>query len=150
VTYTKQRRFADAVTACQDALRLKPDYADAHFGLGHAYYELHEQEKATASYSEALRINANHVPAAANLGWLYFNLGKFAQAADVLAQAIKAAPKWDANTPEPKADYPRLYLKLGAALDRAGDLKSALKQYRVLRGFDRIAAEKLLKIIKGK
>jgi len=138
------------VKACQDALRLKPDYADACFCLGATYFELNEQENAIAAYAEALRINPNHLPAAANLGWLYFDLGKFAQAADVLAQAIRVAPEWDAETPEPNADYPRLYLKLGAALAKAGNIKSALNQYRVLRRFDRIAAAKLLNIIKGK
>jgi tetratricopeptide (TPR) repeat protein len=140
----------DAVSASLEAPRLRPDYADAYFGLGAAYFKLNERDKAIAAYTEALRINPSHVPAAANLGWLYFDLDKFAQAADILAHAISVAPKWEAETPEPKADFPRLYIKLGEALAKAGNLKSALKQYRVLRGFDRIAAAKLLNIIKGK
>jgi len=62
VPYTKQRRFADAASACLEALpasaclealRLKPDYADAYFCLGAAYLKLNEQDKAIAAYPKA-------------------------------------------------------------------------------------------------
>lgn len=150
VVWYEQHRFEDAVLAYQEAIRLKPDYACAYFCLGATYWELSEQAKAIAAYREALRLNPRYVPAAANLGWLYFDRGEFAQSAELIAQAIENAPMWEANTPGQQTDFPRLYTKLGEALAKSGNVESALKQYRVLRRFDRIAAGKLLQAIRGK
>ncbi len=145
-----QKRFEAAVSAYQEAIRLNPEYADAFFSLGATYWKMSEQSKAITAYEEALRLNPRHVPAAANLGWLYFDIGDFARSAELLQSAIKNAHDWEANTPGQRTDFPRLYIKLGEALAKSGKLESALEQYRVLRRFDRPAAARLLRAIKGK
>jgi tetratricopeptide (TPR) repeat protein len=111
---------------------------------------LSEQAKAIAAYREALRLHSRHVPAAANLGFLYFDIGEFARSAELLTQAISDGREWEANTPGQPTDFPKLYVKLGEALAKSGNIESALKQYRVLERFDRTAAAELLKAITGK
>jgi tetratricopeptide (TPR) repeat protein len=124
ITYTKQKRFADAIAACLEAIRLKPDYADAHFGLGYAYYKLYKHNKAIAAYTEALSINPNHVPTAANLDGCILIWASFRKPLRFWHTQSRLRRSGEAETPEPKPDFPRLYLKLGAALAKAGNTEA--------------------------
>jgi len=49
----------EAITSFRKALRIKPDFVDAHINLGNSYQKLAEYELAIASYREALRIDPN-------------------------------------------------------------------------------------------
>ena len=50
-----------------EAIKLKPDYADAHNNLGLAYHRKGEYDKAIASYNQALAIDPNYKKAKENL-----------------------------------------------------------------------------------
>src|SRR3954454_17171797 len=49
-------RYKQAVEAFQQAIRLKPDFAAAHHGLGYVYDELGEYKKALQSYQRAIEL----------------------------------------------------------------------------------------------
>ena len=49
--------FAQAAELFQRATKLKPDYADAFRGLGHAYFDLKQWDKAIPSLEQALLLN---------------------------------------------------------------------------------------------
>jgi len=49
--------YSQAVEIFQRALKLDPGNADAHFGLGHAYFDLRQYEKAVDSLERAVELN---------------------------------------------------------------------------------------------
>jgi protein O-mannosyl-transferase len=50
-------RFRDSITACQKALRIKPDYYLAYNNICAAYNEMKMWDKATEACENGLRIN---------------------------------------------------------------------------------------------
>ena len=65
--------------AYRQAIRLKPDYAEAHYGLGLAYANLGHWQEAVYAYRQALQLKPDYAEvlkpylaeAHANLGWAY-------------------------------------------------------------------------------
>lgn len=53
-------RNAEAKVELENAVRLKPDFADAHSGLGEVYKNLGDLESAEKHYRKALYFNGNH------------------------------------------------------------------------------------------
>ena len=49
--------FVQAAALFQRAAKLKPDYADAYRGLGHAYFDLKQWDKAVPTLEQALLLN---------------------------------------------------------------------------------------------
>ena len=64
--------MAEAVAQYQEALRLKPDYAEAHNNLGIALQDQGQLAEAVAQYQEALRLKPDYAEAHWNraLAWL--------------------------------------------------------------------------------
>ena len=52
----------------QAALRINPDYADAHYNLGVAYEQQDRTDEAIREYQAALRVNPDYADAHYNLG----------------------------------------------------------------------------------
>jgi tetratricopeptide (TPR) repeat protein len=52
-----------AIEEYGEALRLKLDYADAHYNLGNAYYNQGRIEEAIEEYGEALRLKPDYADA---------------------------------------------------------------------------------------
>jgi tetratricopeptide (TPR) repeat protein len=64
-----------AVIACDKALEIDPNDADAHFRKGRVEeYLFYDAEKAAASYSEAVRLNPSHLEAWGALAWVNHRL----------------------------------------------------------------------------
>ena len=60
--------MAAAVAQYQEAVRLKPDYAEAHYNLGNAFKEQGQLAAAVAQYQEAVRLKPDYADAHLNLG----------------------------------------------------------------------------------
>ena len=80
---------AEAVLALQEAVRLDPNLAEAHFRLGLGYESLGKQEQAEAEYKKAVEAykkyfeeneNDNDAEAHYALGQTYANLGQYSEA----------------------------------------------------------------------
>jgi protein involved in polysaccharide export with SLBB domain len=56
VKYGHAGLYAQAAQTFEQALKLKPDYADAYLSLGHAYYDLHQWERAVDSLQRGLAL----------------------------------------------------------------------------------------------
>lgn len=56
VKYGNAHLFKQAANTLEEAVKLNPDYADAHLALGHAYYELEQWEQATDSLQRGLAL----------------------------------------------------------------------------------------------
>lgn len=52
--------FESAIAAYSEAIRLKPDRADAYFGRGVAHAEKNKYDLAIADYTDAIRLSPNH------------------------------------------------------------------------------------------
>ena len=56
------------MAAYEEAIRLDPQNADAHYNKGNALSELGHYEEAVAAYKEAIRLNPEHADAHYNKG----------------------------------------------------------------------------------
>ena len=61
--------YEKCIDACVEALKLKPDYADAYSNMCAAYNNLKQWDKAIDACSQALRIDSQHVLARGNYNW---------------------------------------------------------------------------------
>lgn len=63
VKYALAGLFTQAAEIFQQAVKLDPAFADAHFALGHAYFDMGEWQKAADSFQRALELNPNDTEA---------------------------------------------------------------------------------------
>ena len=61
--HAEQSRLLDAISDFDEAIRLKPDYAEAYFNRGYAKYSLDRHEMAIADFDEAIRLKPNYAEA---------------------------------------------------------------------------------------
>jgi tetratricopeptide (TPR) repeat protein len=113
----------EAIEELRAAIRIRPDYADAHNNLGNALSKIPGREKdAMAEFEAALRINPGMAEAHGNLGLaLVRTPGRFA---DGIAQ-METALRGNEDAPE----FAGLHRDLGAALAEVpARLQEALKE----------------------
>lgn len=63
VTYALAGLYAQAAQIFQQAIRLDPKFADAHFALGHAYYDMRRWQDAADSFKRAVELNPHDLEA---------------------------------------------------------------------------------------
>ncbi|CEG11502.1 hypothetical protein MSIBF_A1490001 [groundwater metagenome] len=90
--YTK--RFEEAEKEFREAIRLNPNYADAHNNLGNLLIILNRYEEAEKEFREAIRLNPNYADAHNNLGNLLKNLKRFEEAEKEFREAIRINPNY--------------------------------------------------------
>src|SRR3954469_22732298 len=56
VKYGDAGLYSQAAQIFEQALKLKPDYADAYLSLGHAYYDLYQWERAVDNLQRGLAL----------------------------------------------------------------------------------------------
>lgn len=69
LTYYQQGAYEKCIDACNKALKLKPDYADAYSNMGAAYNMLKQWDNAIDACNKALKIDPQHKLAKGNLNW---------------------------------------------------------------------------------
>ena len=84
--------MAEAMTHYQEAIRLKPDYADAHLNLGNALYQLGNLDGAAIHYERPLALAPGSADAHNNVGVVYRKLGRLNEALAHLEQALRLKP----------------------------------------------------------
>ncbi len=77
-------KLAEAVAECRSAIRLQPDFADAHNGLAFPLLELGDIAGAMRSIREALRLDPRHAPALSTLSETLLVAGRFGEAVPAL------------------------------------------------------------------
>ncbi len=112
---------AEAVLAFQEAVRLDPDLAEAHFRLGLGYESLGKREEAEAEYKKAVDgykkyfgENRDDAEAHYALGQTYANLGQYSEAIREYREATKL-----------KTDDPDIYYDLGVAYTKLAQYDAA-------------------------
>ena len=115
-----------AAEALEQAVKLDPDLAEAHFRLGLAYEALakaeeadREYKKAIESYKKYLNDNPDDAEAHYDLGQTYANLHQYSDAVREYRQAIKLKGTDDAE----------IYYDLGVALTRLAQYDEAVAAF---------------------
>src|ERR1043165_2503931 len=95
VKYGLAGLFPQAVEILQRSVKLDPENGDAHYALGHAYFDLKQYRNAIESLKAAVRLNPNDSQARDRLGLARARLWG-GDSAKLNAQRQKSTPK-----PEP-------------------------------------------------
>jgi len=114
-----QRRNEEAQQYYLQALGLKPDNPDVHYGLATVKFLLGDLEGAVYHFREVTRLDPLRAGAYVNLGAVYNRLEKFDEAIPVLRRGIQL----DMNRAEG-------YYNLGLVYRRMGQLDLAVQAYR--------------------
>jgi tetratricopeptide (TPR) repeat protein len=75
-----------------EALRLRPEFAEAHYNLGNIVASQGKQGEAIAHFSEAVRIRPDYAEAHNNLGISLAKQGKINQAIEHFSEALRLNP----------------------------------------------------------
>jgi len=113
-----QGRIDEAIAQYSQALRINPDFPEAHYNLGHALAGQGKIDEAIAQYSQALRIEPDFTEAHINLGVALARQGRFDEAMAHYSQALRINP-----------DSPAVHNNLGLALAGQGRIDEAIAQY---------------------
>ena len=112
------RQFERALPSLREAVRLRPDYAEAHSNLGSALTRLGRHEDAIASLNSAIRYAPADADAHYNLGNALRKAGCTLEAIACFRQAAEIAP-----------GHGMAHYNLGGALLDLGELAQALAAY---------------------
>ena len=112
------KQLEAAVASCDQAIALKPDYAEAHSNRGNALYELRRLEAAVASYNQAIVLRSDYAEAYSNRGNALRELGQWQMAVASFDQAIAIRP-----------NFADAYSNRGNALYELGQLEAAVASY---------------------
>jgi len=143
----------EAIRQYQEAIHLRPTYADAHYNLGNVLYKKGQTDEAIRQFQDYLRLKPDNIDAHYNLGAAFYQKGRmdeavnqfqevirlkanYAEAHYCLGMALGARGQMDEATRQfqevirLKPDYADAYNKLAIALDRAGQTDNAIVQYQ--------------------
>jgi tetratricopeptide (TPR) repeat protein len=111
-------KIHEAMQHFEQALRIKPDYAEAHYNLGVALAQLGRTQEAIAQYQQVLRIKPDFAMAHYNWGVALEQAGKIEEAIAHYEQALRINP-----------DYAEAHNNLGEALARTGKIQEAIAHF---------------------
>jgi protein O-GlcNAc transferase len=116
--FEQQGKLDAAVESYQQALRLKPDYAEVHYNLGNVLKKQGLLEAALESYQRALQFQPNYAQAHNNLGNIFQQQGLLDAALKSYQQALNIKP-----------DYAQACDNLGNVFLQKGKLEEAVESF---------------------
>jgi tetratricopeptide (TPR) repeat protein len=114
-----QKDYKQAAEAYREALRLKPDYADAWYDLATAYVWSGQLQQSIEAYRETTHLNQNDAVAWAGLGFAFGSLGQIQQSIDAFREAVRLKP-----------DYGKAWYNLGTAFLKASRVQESTDAYK--------------------
>ncbi len=116
-------RYADAVAAYDQAVRIRPDHADAFCDRGTAEQAIGDLDRAIADYSKAIELRRTHARAHNNRGTALAEKKEFERAHRDFQDAKESSPFYV----EAYVNEGILFLKQGKAAEAAEELDAALE-----------------------
>ncbi len=111
-------RLPEAMSHYEQALRIKPDIAEARYNLGIALAQVGRLPEAMSQYEQALRLRPDYADVHCNLGNAFLQEGKLGDAIGHYEQALRIKP-----------DFAEAHNDLGIALAQVGRLPEAMSHY---------------------
>ena len=93
---SKEGKRNEAVAGMRDAIKIYPDYFDAHYALGNELIFMSRLDEAIAEFEEARRVNPKDHRVYQSFGVIMMTQKKYAVAAAAFAEAFRLSP----NDPE--------------------------------------------------
>ena len=115
----EKNQIDEAIRQFQEAIRLKPVFADAHNNLGAALGRQGQADEAIRQFQEAIRLNPENAEARNNLATALDHAGRPDEAIRQLREAVRL-----------KSDYAAAHRNLGIALGRQGQIAEAIRQFQ--------------------
>jgi len=110
---------AAAIDQFQEAIRLKPDFADACYNLGNVFGKNGQTDAAIRQFQEAIRLKPDFAEAYNNLGFALGMTGQTDAAIRQFQEAIRLKP-----------DFAEAHNNLGFALGIKGQTDEAIRQFQ--------------------
>ncbi len=154
IVYFMERKYRDAGTALERAVKLAPQLAGAHIMLGLAYYELYQPEKAAAAFQAGLRLTPDDANGLLYLGKSQIQAHDYHAAATTLEKLRKMKPKDPDVLYSLSLSYMKLMLenfnRLGEVAPRSYQAWLMLAQDAEARGNDETALENYRQALRAK
>lgn len=128
--YGTLSRNIEVIASFQEAIRLKPDYADAWSGLASTYMIQKEYGQAIAAYKESTRLDPGDKKNWMMMGAAQLFDHSYVDAISTLKRGLRIDPN---NT--------SMLVFLGMAYSGSGDREQVLKIYKQLKGISPSAAD---------
>ncbi len=103
----------------EQALLVKPDFAEAHFLLANGYQRTGQIERAIESYQKTVDLQPGHAQAYSNLGLTLLDANELKEAEAALRMALSLAP-----------DKLQTRVHLGTVLKQSGRLEEAVVEFQ--------------------
>jgi protein O-mannosyl-transferase len=119
IALNSKGQIDEAISQFQQAIRLKPDYAEGHYNLGLSLNEKGQIDEAISQFQQAIGLKPNYAEVHNNLGIALGKEGDTDEAISQFQQAISLSP-----------DYAEAYYNLGIALNKEGRSAQAISQFQ--------------------
>jgi tetratricopeptide (TPR) repeat protein len=120
IAYKSKGLIDKAIEQYRIAIKVKPDYPDAHNNLGNAYQSKGLIDKAIEHHRIAIRVRPDYPVARINLGNAYQSKGLIDKAIEQYRTAIGIRP-----------DYPDVHNNIGVAFQSQGLIDKAIDHYLI-------------------
>jgi tetratricopeptide (TPR) repeat protein len=90
--YYDNKEYAKSLDALREALKVKVDFAEAHYTRGDIYREIGEYNRAITEYQYTIAFDEQHISAHINLGNLYLLLKRYQDAVKQYSQTLVLEP----------------------------------------------------------
>lgn len=118
LTFTRNIVWQTEVNLWKDVIQKSPMKARGYNGLGLAYYNMRQYDRAIAQFERAVALHPSYGSAFNNLGNAFYQKGLYDRAIEAQTRAIALEP-----------DNPVFYFGRGMSLAERGDYDSAIRDY---------------------